>query len=801
MDRFWQDLRFGVRMLMKSTAFTAVAVLTLALGIGANTAVFSLVEAVLLRRLPYREPDRLVVVWEHNLQRDRRNNVAGPANFIRWRERNRSFEQLAAYTEWTANIAGQGEPERVPIGVVTSNFFETLGAHAALGRTLVERDGARGNDSVVLLSDACWRRRFGADPQVVGKTMTVNAETVTVVGVMPPDFRGLMQADLWVPSVVDERWRGFRGRYLTPVARLKPGVSLEQAQAEMKAIAAQIAAEIPDFTGGWSVNIVPLREQLSGAIRPALLVLLGAVAMVLLIGCANLANLLLARATHREKEIAIRAALGAGRGRLVRQLLTESILLAVLGGLAGVLLGAWALDGLRTVIPAELGRFTEVRLNPTVLLFAMGLSLATGILVGLAPALVAIRGALAETLKEGARGASVGSGRAWLRNSLLVAEVAVSLVLLTGAGLLLRSFARLRAVDAGMRTESVLTMQISLSGNRYQKPEQVAQFYERAMERVERIPGVISVGAISWLPFGRGSATSYRVAGRTPAPPGQEAVADVRFVTPRLFETLGIPLLRGRSFDAQDTALAPKRVVANQTLVGEMFPGENPLGKHIFMSWGQEIEAEIIGVVGDVRLTALNTPARATLYWAESQMPNNFMALVVRSTSDPGTLLPGIKHEIAALDPALPLAKIELLDRVKSESLREPRLNTLLLSSFAGLALVLAALGVYGVMAYGVAQRTHEIGIRMALGAQGSDIQQMVLGRGLALALAGVALGLAGAMAVHRVLRSLLFEVSPTDPGTFAGAAFFLVAVALLACYVPARRATHVDPMTALRYE
>ena len=801
METFWQDVKYGVRMLVKTPGFTLVAVLTLALGIGANTAIFSVVHAVLLERLPYKNPDRLVFVWEHNLKRGRETNVVGPANFVRWREQAQSFEQLAAFSEWPANITGTGEPERVPIGYVTANFFEAIGAGAALGRTLVEEDGKRGNDEVVVLSDGYWRRRFGSDPQVVGKTFNLNGRPQTVVGVMPETFRGLMSVEMWSPMVVDERFRNARGRWMVVVGRLKPGVQVEQAQAEMTTVAARIAQELPDFTGGWGANVVPLREQLVKDLRPALLVLLGAVGFVLLIGCANLANLLLARAASREKEMAIRAALGAPRLRLLRQLLTESVLLAMLGGAAGVLLGAWSLEGLLQLVPAEIGRFTVVQLNREVLFFSAALSLATGLFFGLVPALIASRGAPNESLRQGGRTSAAGPSRPWLRDALVVSEVALSFVLLVGAGLLLRSFVRLQAVDGGFRTENVLSFQISLPGATYREPQRQVRFFGETVERLARLPGVMSAGAISWRPLGTGSATSFQVIGRPVPPHGEEPVAEVRVVTPHLFDTLGVPLLQGRGFGPEDSADAPKRVVINRTLAREHWPVEDPIGKHIRMSWGEDMDAEVIGVVGDVRLVALNTPPRATLYWALPQLPYEFMTVMVRSQQDPTALVPAIKTEIAGLDPELPLAKVQTLEQVKDESLLQPRFSMTLLGLFAGLALLLAAVGTYGVLSYSVAQRRHEIGIRMALGAQRSDVFRLVLGGSLALLGTGVALGLAGAFYLSRFLRTLLFEVAPHDLVTFASIPVVLVAVGLLACYLPARRATRVDPLVALRYE
>ncbi len=801
MDAFWQDLKYGVRMLLKNRGITAVAVLALALGIGANSAIFSVIEAVLLRRLPYSEPDRLAVIWENNFKRERKANVVGPANFIRWQEWNHSFERMAAFIEWPANVTGAGEPERVPTGVVTSEFFTTLGVNAALGRTILPENGKRGADDVVVLSDGYWKRRFGADPAIVGKTLSLNGRQQTIVGVMPAGFRGLMVVDLWTPYVLAEQQRNAGGRWMAVVARLKPGVSMATAQAEMDVIAERTRADLPQFDAGWGVTVVPLREQLTGDVRLALLVLLGAVGLVLLIACANVANLLLARAATREKELAIRAALGAGRRRLVRQLLTESVLLSLLGGGAGLLLASWGIDGLQTILPADLGRFTAIELNPAVLGFTLLLSMLTGLFFGAAPAFAIARPALQESLKEGGRSSGGAAARPWVRNALVVAEVALSLMLLTCAGLLLKSFTRLQSVRAGFDPKDVLSMQISLASSKYAQGTQQTQFYSQAVERLEQLPGVTSVGAISWQLMGLGSATSFRLGDRPAPAAGEEPTGEVRMVTPGWFRTMSVPLLRGRSFTSQDSAKAPIVVVINETAARQFWPGGDPLGKHVLMNWFSDLDAEIIGVVGDVRLTALKQPPRPTLYWAVDQVPNAFMTFMIRSSGDPSRLAGAVRAAIASIDRDQPVAKMQTMEQVVADSLNQPRFTSLLLGIFAGIALTLAVVGIYGVLFYTVSQRTHEIGIRMALGARRFDVLKMILGHGITLTLLGVGIGLGLALAVSKYLQKLLFEVQPTDSLTYAGVAALLVAVALVACYIPARRATRVDPMVALRYE
>jgi len=801
METLWQDLKFGGRMLAKGPGFTLVAVITLALGIGANTAIFSVVEAVLLRPLPYSDPDDLMIVWEANLKRNRMTNVAGPANYIRWRERNQSFEHLAAFAQWTANVTGVGEPERVPLGYVTADFFQTLGVRAALGRALAPDDGRPDSPDVVVLSHSYWNRKFGSDPQIIGKTLSLNGQPQTIVGVMPADFRALMVVDVFAPMAIREEFRTARGRWMVVVGRAKPGVTRDQAQAEMAGIAKQIETELPDFTGGWTVNVVPVREQLTGSIRNALLVLAGAVGFVLLIACANVANLFLARATDRQREFAVRRAMGAPRSRLIRQLLTEGVLLGLLGGTAGALLGVWAVAGMQALLPADLARFTEVRVNPEVLLFTLGVALLTGLIFGSGPAFSASRTALSETLKEGGR-SGTGAARSKLRGALVVAEVMLSVMLLVGAGLLLRSFAALQSVNPGFDASHVLTFQIDLPGRKYAEPAQVVQFFGQLQERLRQLPGVRGVGAISWLPLGgRGSATSLRLPDRPVPPPGQEPGADVRMVTPTLFETLRIPLLRGRGITPQDTDKTPKVVVINETMAKQHWPGEDPVGKRVFMSWGEEIEAQVVGVVGDVHLTSLETDPRATLYWPLAQLENDFMTVMVRSEQDPRLLATAIKRQVAALDPELPAAKMQPLAEVVSASVNEPRFTATLLGLFASVALMLAAVGIYGVLAYSVAQRTHEIGIRMALGAHPADIVGMVLRQGMGQTALGVAVGLAGSFALTGAIEKLLFKIEATDPITFAGVVLVLAAAALLACYIPAQRATKVDPMVALRYE
>jgi len=794
-----QDLRFAARMLVKRPGFALTGILTLALGIGANTAVFSVVDGVLLRPLPVREPERLVIVWEHNLPRSRTHNVVNPANFLAWKERARSFESFTAFTQWGMNLAGESEPERIQSGIVMPDFFATLGVSPRLGRGFAEPDGVPGAPGVVVLSDGLWKRRFGSDPGVIGGTLQLNGTARTVVGVMPASFAIPPGAELWVPQPVSENLRKAGGRYMMSIARLGPGVSVGEARAEMLSIAAQLEKEFPERDAGWSVTVAPLHEDLVREARPATLLLFGAVALVLLIACGNLANLLLARALGREREVAVRRALGASQGRLLAQLLTESLLLAAAGGALGVALAGPLLQALLGVVPAQVQALFEVTLNQKVLAFTALLSLASALIFGLAPAWSLARGSLASSLREGsaASGASRRSRR--LSRLLVAAEIAVSVVLLVGAGLLLRSFERLQGVDPGFDARA-LTFEVSLSGPAYAEGAAQSRFFTEAVSRLAAIPGVEAAGAISWRPIGNGSATSFTVSDRPQPAAGLEPVADVRMVTPGTFLALGMPLLRGRDFVPRDTPEQPTVVVVNDATVREFWPGQDPIGKRIKMEWGRELDAEVVGVVADVRLSGLDTEPRPTLYWAQTQLPNNFMSFVLRGTG-PEALLPSARAQLASLDASIPLARVGTLEQAVQDSLRQPRFTLALLAAFASAAALLAAIGLFGVLSFAVGQRVPEIGVRLALGARPADVLRLVLRDGVRLAVAGTAAGLLGALALARVLASLLFEVSPYDPGAFVGVLALVAAVSLCAALLPALRASRVDPVQALRAE
>ena len=799
--RHWlSDLRYGTRLLLRAPGFTVIAIATLAIGIGANTAIFSVVNTLLLQRLPYGEPERLVVVWEHNIPRDRKNNVVSPGNYLHWRELNQAFEDIAAVgLTFNLTLTGVGEPVELPFQYVTANFFPIVGVAPALGRPFTAEEDRPGS-RVAVISDRLWRTRLNADPDVLSRGLTLQGQTYTITGVMPPGFSFLDKTvDLWVAVGFSAQARTPRGRWLATVAKLKPGVAPEDAQRDMVRVAEDMTRRFPDFNTGWTARVVPLREQMTGDIRPALLVLLGAVAFVLLIACANVANLLLARATARGRELAVRAALGAGRGRIVRQLLAESLVLAIAGGAGGLLLAWWLVQSLRVYVAdaVSVQRLDAVAIDGSVLLFTLAVALVSGVAFGLLPAFTASGTALTDSLKEGGRTGTAGRGGR-TRATLVIAEIALALVLLVGAGLLVRSFARLTNVDAGFEPAQTLSMRVSLPGSRYAEAPQRTQFYRELVQRIAVLPGVQSTGAISFLPLtGLGSATSYEVVGR-PTPRGQEPVTDVRVITGEYFKALGVPLLRGRLFDENTPSDTTNKVIVNETLARAHWPGDDPVGKRIKVSWRDNIEDEIIGVVGDVRMAELNTAARPAIYWPHAREAYGSMTLTVRGTGDPTNAIRAILRE---RDPDLALADVRSMDEVVARSVAQRRVTMVLLGIFAGAALLLAAIGIYGVIAYSVTQRTQEIGIRVALGAQRGDVLRMIVRSAVLLAVAGVAIGAAGAVFLTRLMRDLLFGVEPFDLVTFGTVALLLTIVALLASYIPGRRATRVDPIIALRGE
>ncbi|HYY97748.1 MAG TPA: ABC transporter permease [Pyrinomonadaceae bacterium] len=805
---FWQDLRYGLRALRKHPGFTAVAVTALALGIGANTAIFSVVNTVLLRPLPYKDPDRLVMVWEDDTKHGYPRDTPAAANYVDWREQNGVFEGMAALADQSFNLTGMGDPERLEGKRASANLFNILGVEPLLGRGFLPEDDQPGAGRVVVLSHGLWQRRFGADPKVIGRALELNGQSYTVVGVMPPSFQFPSPEDeLWVPIAFTQQEAASRGRhYLNVVARMKPGVSVEQAQAEMSTIAARLQQQYPDYNTELGAVVVPLHEQVVGDIRPALLVLLGAVGFVLLVACANVANLLLARAAARQKEIALRVALGASRARLVRQFLTESVLLAALGGVVGLLLALWGVNLLKAFIPDSISQVKAIAVDAKVLGFTLLVSLLTGLIFGLAPATQSSNFNLNETLKEGGRDTASGSRGKRIRSLLVVAEVAVSLVLLIGAGLLINSFLRLRSVEPGFKPGNLLTMGVELSEQKYPDLARRTAFYDDLISRVEALPGVRSASVTNWIPLvSQGDSVGVSVDGLPDPGPGKKPIVVTRIVGPHYFKTMGIQLVRGRDFDErQDRVDAPAVVVVSEATARRFWPGEDPVGKRITPGTPTTPEdwCQVIGVVKDVRQFDLAAEPRPQMYLNYPQA--DFFAprhLVVSTSVDPLGLAGAVRKAVWEIDRDQPVSNVRTMEDVLSESLARQRFSMLLLGVFAGLALVLAAVGLYGVMSYTVAQRTREIGVRMALGAQTGHVLRLVVAQGLKLALVGVALGLVAAFMLTRVMSSLLFGVSPTDPATLAVISLVLVGVALLASYIPARRATKVDPLVALRHE
>ncbi len=804
-----QDLRYGLRMLIRSPSFTIIAVLALALGIGANSAIFSVVNTVLLRPLPYKNPDALMMVWEEATHLGFPDNTPSPANFLDWREQNTVFEGMAAMAQRSFNLTGVGEPERYDGRRVSANLFTILGVEPILGRTFrpeEDQPGAR----VVILSHGVWQRRFGADPGIIGRPLTLNGESYTVIGVMPRtvDLPSLdnWQDQLWVPiAFTSEEAAGRGNHFLEVIARTKPGVSRQQAQAEMTTIAKRLEQQYPEDNTRIGITVKPLHEQIVGKIKPALLVLLGAVGFVLLIACANVANLLLARAAVRQKEIALRLAVGASRSRLTRQFLTESVLLAGLGGASGLLLSLVGLHVLKTFLPPSISQAQSISIDGKVLIFTALISLVTGLIFGLAPATQASNFNLNDTLKEGGRESGSGSRGNRIRNFLVVSEVAVSFLLLIGAGLLINSFLHLRNLDPGYRADHLLTMKVALSETKYPDKERRSPFYSEMIRRVRALPGVQSVAVAANLPLTyNGDSMPIGVEGRVDPPPDQRPDVILRVVSPGYFSTMGIPLIKGRDFTEQDNAESVRVVVISEKTARYFWPGEDPIGKRLKpgSTTSESPWREVIGVVKDVRQNDFVAEPKMQMYMAYPQLssfaPN---ALVIRTNVEPLSLATSVRNAVWAIDKDQPVSDIDTMENIISQAVARQRFSMLLLGIFATLALVLAAVGIYGVMSYSVAQRTREIGIRMALGAQKSDVLKMTVMQGLKLVALGVAIGLVAALVLTRVMASLLFGVSATDPTTFVTISFVLIGVALLASYIPALRAIKVDPMVALRYQ
>jgi len=815
-----QDIRYSVRSLIKTPGFTSVAVIVLALGIGANTAIFTVVNAVLLRPLPYPDSDRLVMLWETNprFQIGVDTLPVTHGNFMDWREQNSVFEYVSALGVGRWNLTGSGEPERISGASVSPNFFRLMGTEPKLGRAFRDDEEKPGAGKVVVISHSLWQRRFAGEPGVIGKPMTLDGESYTVIGVAPEGFQFprakdlpyfvavATQTDVWRPMTLGDDFvnKSRANHQLSVMAKLKRGVTREQAQTEMTAIAERLERSYPDSNQGIGVKVVPLNEQVVGNVRPALWVLMGAVALVLLIACANVANLLLARSSARQKEIAIRTALGASRSRVVRQLLTEDLLLSMTAAVTGTLLSLWGIKAMLSLSRETLPRAYEISVDLRVLGFTVVIALLTSVLFGLTPALQASKINLSESLKEGSRGLAGGRHSNHVRSAMVISEVALSLVLLIGAGLMIKSLSSLLKVDPGFKPNDTLTMQIALLGSKYPAASQQIAFFRDVTHRVETLPGVQSVGLISSAPLSGGVyAGGFSIEGRVATSETDDLVADRRMVSPEYFNALGIPLLKGRGFTDRDDKAATGVAIVSQSWARRFLPNEEPLDKRIKLGGRDSTRPwlSIVGIAGDVRDTALESDARPCVYLPYPQFPSSSMTLVVRAAFDPKPLMPAIRDEVWAVDKDQPVTEVKTMDQYVADSVSPRRLNATLLAIFASLALVLASVGIYGVMAYSVTQRTHEIGIRVALGAQSSDVIKLVVGHGMALVVVGVMIGLAGALALTRVMTSLLFGVSATDPITFAGVSVLLVAIALLASYIPARRATKVDPMIALRCE
>ena len=803
MESMFEDLRYSLRALARSPSFTLVAVVGLALGIGANSAIFTAMNAVLLRPLPYKEAEQLVLLWELNRHNGDHEIKASAPDYIDWKEQNSVFQDIAAFnanSDLGLNLSEAGHPERISATSVTGNLFSVLGVTPSLGRSFLPDEERPGSAPVCILSDGLWRRRFGSDPKILGKAVTLNGEMWTVVGVMPRGFRFPQSVDLWVPAIVRSTARTKHAQhYLGVIARLKPGLSLDHAQAELDALARRMGLQYPETNAGLGIRLVPLRTQITGNIRPALLVLFGATAFVLLIACTNLANLLLVRATVRQAEMSLRLALGASRTRLVRQLLTESALLGLFGGILGLILAFVGTRFLLNHSPSNFPRTNEIAVDGRVLAFTLGLSVFTAVIFGVVPALQASKPDLIRTLKVGGSGFAMGQGWQRLRLLLVASEMALALVLLIGASLMIRSFFRLQEVNIGLDPLNVLTMNTTLTVDRYPAPRQIA-FYRDVVERIGALPGVTSVGAVDNLPLGGSDLHTFGIVGRSAWDPGDEPSGEFGVVTPQYFNAIGIPLTKGRYFTEGDGEENPRVAIINKALASRYWPKEDPLGKHITIDFEREAR-EIVGVVGNVRHMGLDQQEPLQVYIPHPQIGGAMMCLVIRATSDPLNLAPSVRAAVQAVDSDQPVYDIQTMEQRLSDSVSPRRFNMLLLAIFAAIALVLAGGGTYGVMSYYVTQQTHDIGIRMAMGADQVKVLTLVMGKGLVILFCALAIGVAVAFALSRVISGLLFGISTLDLTSILGASFLLTTVGLVACYIPARRASRVDPMVALRYE
>ncbi len=806
MDILMRDLRYSLRILFRRPAYSLAAIVVLALGIGATTSIFSVLYAVLWQSLPYRDADRLAIVWEADRFENQDQNVVNPANYSDWKEQNRVFEDMAAFLDNPGNITGGGEPEEVPAEFVTPNFFSVIGAVPLYGRIFTAGDP---DSRLAVLSYGLWQRRFGSDPQIVGKKIILNDKETTIIGIMPPSFKWYIQKgsfirkapDIWVRWPIRPEMRTRQGRFLMTVARLKQGKSIEQAQAEMTRVAANLEKQYKDFNTNWGATVVPLRDQLSGEVRTALLILSGAVIFVLLIACTNVANLLLTRALSATKEIAVRSSLGATPFQIARQLLTESVLIAIIGGAVGLCLAFWGVDALG-LLGSQYGiDFRDVHVNPPVVLFALGASIFTGLLFGMIPAWEASRWNVQEHLKETAKGATVKGTR--YRNALIIAELSLAMVLLAGAALLIQSFAHLAAVNPGFNPDRVLTFRVVISERKYPEEAQRIAFFRRIIERLNSMPEVVSAGAISFLPFaGPPAGTGFYIEGRPKPVVGQEPVTEVFITDEKFFRTMQIPVLRGRVPNAIEATEAKRVVVINKALADKYFPHEDPIGKRLTIDMRDpNPPTTIIGVVGDVKHADLASEVRPGVYWPHPELAMSMMTITVRTRGNPVDFIPSVRQIVRSFDPDQPVADIKTMEDWLDGTTIHAKFNMILMAILAAVALILAAVGVYGVMSYTVLQRVQEIGVRMALGASSREVLRLILIQAGSPVVAGASVGLLAALGFTRLMQSMLFEVSPTEALPLVSVALFLVAVALLACWLPARRAAAVDPYVALRSE
>lgn len=813
---FWQDIRYGLRVMRKNPGFIAIAVFALALGVGANTAIFSVVNAILLHPINYNNPDQLVMVWEKSARRGFGQIPTSLPNFLDLRTSNSTLEDLGAFSDSNFNLTGGDQPERVTGVRVSASLLSLIGISPARGRLFVAGEDQPQASRVLILSNHLWQRSFGGNPNLVGQTVALNGDSYIVVGIMPPDFKfppafsatvassqyAMPKADLWVPLTSDAVPMLRDIRTLFMIGRLKPGVTAEAAHADMNVVASRLQKEYPAVDADMQVDVVPLSQQITGDIRLALIVLFAAVGCVLLIACANVANLLLAKASGRQKEVAIRTALGATRLRIIRQLLTEGMLLGLAGGLLGSLLAILLLRQLVIFSPANVSIPDNIGIDWQVLGFTLLLSLLTSFLFGLAPALQASKLDLNETLKEGGRGNSGGSKQNRLRSLLVITEVALALVLLIASGLMIKSFLRLQDVNPGFSSENLITLEMQLPEGKYADKERQAIFQQQLVQRVAQVPGVQSVGTVDNLPFsGNEFNIGVTIEGQPPLSNAERPRVFLRNVSSKYFESMGIPLRKGRNFSDSDNLNVPLVAVINETAARRFWPNEEPLGKRLKRGRPENPWITVVGVVGSVSHTSLQVASQPELYLPYQQNPGLNLTLVARTTSDPKTFAGAVRREVSAIDSDLPVSNLKFMDEIIGKSVAQPRVYALLLAIFAGLALILASIGIYGVMSYTVTQRTHEIGIRMALGARPADVLKLIVMQGMILGIAGIIIGLIASFAVTRVLASQLYGVTATDPITFAVISILLILVVLIACCVPALRATKVDPMTAVRYE